>query len=1111
MGSTLDAGWYNALTLVERIELLRQSTPAFDETLAEKRVQRWQTVASLTDEERFAKRLNTEQISPQEFRQALGTSSQTLQQLSKKVPDWLNELMQSFASDQPISQDFFRPPTEAEATREQTNKFLFAVAPIIRRAHERLQQGIDAIHKQHEHLASEHPPFNAQTVASILYASPTLPSILLTLINRTMVLELNVARLQNRLQGETPEERFGHFIDLLRTPDEALRIFLEYPVLARHLVDTINDWVDFNLEFLTHLAADWAELKRTFGMTDANRLKRVIGGVGDIHRGGRSVLVVVFEGSDQQDIQIVYKPKSMSVDQHFQEMLEWLNARGDFPPFRTMTLINRGTYGWSEFINATPCQTGEELHRFYQRQGAYLALLYALEAVDFHFENLIASGEHPMLIDLEALFHPHVDVNSNGQVSASQVANELVAYSVLRVGLLPHRVWSNDQSSGIDISGLGAVGGQLTPHAIPYWEASGTDVMHIDRKRMPIPDGRNRPTLLGQPVNVLDYTDAVSTGFEKMYRLLLTHREELFNGPLLRFADNEIRVILRPTRTYGMMQYESFHPDLLRNALDRDRFFDRLWSDYDRRPFMAAVIPSERMALSRGDIPMFTTRPNSRAVFADDTHYIENFFDQTGLELVKTRLALLSNEDLARQQWFIQTSFSTLVISTDHAEWHSYPLEPSTRPVNTAELLRAACAVGDRLDLLALRNDQEAIWIGISLINERSWSLLPLTADLYNGLPGVILFLAYLGSVTGQEKYTELARAALTTTRRQVDEMKDHVHSLGTFDGLGSYVVMLTHLGVLWNDDNLLDDAVAFVSTLTPLINEDKSLDIIGGSAGAILTLLNLYSVRPATEVLDAAIAAGDYLLSRAVQRNGGMGWETHIAARQPLAGFSHGASGMATALLQLGAVTHDERYINAARQALQYERQVFSPEALNWPDFRLLDENPTDKNSTDTTTRYMHAWCHGAPGVGLARVRMLESGLVTDLRDMLQEDLRHAVQCTLMRGFGTNHSLCHGDFGNVEMIVRAGDVLGDASISEKGQRVVAMLLDSIDKYGWLCGVPRSVETPGLMTGLAGIGYQLLRLAMPHRIPSILTLDEPPHAAQLPQSSVSAQPSAEPM
>ena len=56
-------------------------------------------------------------------------------------------------------------------------------------------------------------------------------------------------------------------------------------------------------------------------------------------------------------------------------------------------------------------------------------------------------------------------------------------------------------------------------------------------------------------------------------------------------------------------------------------------------------------------------------------------------------------------------------------------------------------------------------------------------------------------------------------------------------------------------------------------------------------------------------------------------------------------------------------------------------------------------------------------------------------------------------------------------------------------------MLDSMDERGWLCGVALGVETPGLMTGLAGIGYGLLRLADPHRVPDLLTV-EPPVAAR---------------
>jgi hypothetical protein len=72
-----------------------------------------------------------------------------------------------------------------------------------------------------------------------------------------------------------------------------------------------------------------------------------------------------------------------------------------------------------------------------KRQGVYLAILYALEATDFHHENLIAVGEHPILLDLEALFHPRVGGMDLKQ--ADQLANSTPAYSVYGIGLLPQR------------------------------------------------------------------------------------------------------------------------------------------------------------------------------------------------------------------------------------------------------------------------------------------------------------------------------------------------------------------------------------------------------------------------------------------------------------------------------------------------------------------------------------------------------------------------------------------------------------------------------------------------------------------------------------------------
>ena len=139
----------------------------------------------------------------------------------------------------------------------------------------------------------------------------------------------------------------------------------------------------------------------------------------------------------------------------------------------------------------------------------------------------------------------------------------------------------------------------------------------------------------------------------------------------------------------------------------------------------------------------------------------------------------------------------------------------------------------------------------------------------------------------------------------------------------------------------------------------------------------------------------------------------------------------------------------------------------------------------------FMHAWCHGAPGIGLARIAVQP---LLDDPEMAAE-IEAALASTGAHGFGYGHSLCHGDFGNLELLVVAADVLQRPALLATARRLADEWLAAQPQTGWRCGVPGGVETPGLMVGLAGIGYELLRLADPATIPSVLLL-EAPHGEQ---------------
>ena len=68
-------------------------------------------------------------------------------------------------------------------------------------------------------------------------------------------------------------------------------------------------------------------------------------------------------------------------------------------------MLDRSTHGWVEFVEHLPCRDHDEARRYYERAGMLLCLFYVLEGTDCHYENIIASGEYPVLIDTETLMH----------------------------------------------------------------------------------------------------------------------------------------------------------------------------------------------------------------------------------------------------------------------------------------------------------------------------------------------------------------------------------------------------------------------------------------------------------------------------------------------------------------------------------------------------------------------------------------------------------------------------------------------------------------------------------------------------------------------------------
>lgn len=1086
-----EPSWLKALNLSERALLLKRGGPraalAQELELARKRMERWRSQAPFADEGAFRRRLQADDLTEGDMLRLLGRSPESLSEWLPSKPSWLEQVEQAFSHPAPRAGGGGESGgREAETPRPRFDGYLRGVAPLLRDGRASLAAGIELLRRAYGHL-----PFDPEAVQREFLSE--LSARLLGDAMRTLILELNVARLEGVLEGATPEERFDSFNRRLGDPEHLVPILQEYPVLARQITQRVERWTRSSLEMLQRLCADREELKETFaGGREPGPLAHVVRGAGDTHRGGRSVSILVFEGG----LRVVYKPHSLSVDAHFAELLGWINANGDGPPLRAPRVLDRGDYGWAEFIPAEGCSTAGEVERFYRRQGGLLALLYALEATDFHLENLIAAGETPVLVDLESLFHPRLKAGAPGRHGSSP-ATHAIEHSVMRIGLLPQRIWMVDDHEGVDLSGLGGAPGQLSPFPVMTVENRSTDEMRIEPKRVELRAGLNRPTLNGGEVDLQRFRGPLIEGFASVYKLLFRRREELLapGGPLSRFACDPVRAVLRATRIYAQLLADSTHPDMLRDALDRARLFDRLWRGAEESGLERAT-PAEIADLDEGDIPFFSSRPDSRDVWTSRGRRIPEFFEESGLRAAGRRLRGLSEEDMARQVWFITASLSSLAPWHTHGEVARAKFEASRPAPSRRRLIAAAERVAARLEGLAIRDESHVGWIGLTSVDGRGWTLMPLFDDIFNGSLGIALFLAYLGDLTGGERHTALAKLVVENARRRIEPLLAgdappealRGEAAGGYAGVGSTIYAFAHLGSLWDDPALLAAAESLVGLAPRQIEADESLDVVGGSAGCVGNLLALYASTNSPRALAAARQCADRLVERALADGGRIGWRTALTGDKPLTGFSHGAAGMAWALLEVWAHTREEKYREVALGALAYERSVFSAARGNWPDYRANAPRPGGES-------FMVTWCHGAPGIGLSRLRALQ---LLGGDEELRAEIGAAVETTLERGFGMSHCLCHGDLGNLDFIARAGRVLGDAGLSARAGRIAGGVLRSIDREGWLCGTPFGTETPGLMMGLAGIGYGLIRLAAPERVPSVLTLDPPrvgPHPA----------------
>jgi lantibiotic modifying enzyme len=358
-----------------------------------------------------------------------------------------------------------------------------------------------------------------------------------------------------------------------------------------------------------------------------------------------------------------------------------------------------------------------------------------------------------------------------------------------------------------------------------------------------------------------------------------------------------------------------------------------------------------------------------------------------------------------------------------------------------------------------------------------------ISTALYNGSPGVVLFLLELHAATGDAAY-------LADARRGADELMTKVQSesqMGLYEGVAGLGFTLGETWRATKDEKYRKAALSAVRILSEKagvvgkgVQWNNSTDVISGSAGIGLFLLYAADTLKNEQATWLAIRAADRLLELGIADKGGTKWAMDPNVARMMPNFSHGTAGIAYFLARLHKATGGPRFLEAALSGARYLLAIAKTEG----NICLVPHN-----QPDGLDLYYLSWCHGPAGT--ARLFYQLAQITGDKTWMSWVEksangvLTSGIPEQRTPGFWNNVSQCCGSAGVAQFMLDLHNVTRDPKYLAFAEKMTADLLARAtrDDTGtrWVQAEHRVrpellIAQTGYMQGAAGIGTWLLRL-----------------------------------
>ncbi len=856
-------------------------------------------------------------------------------------------------------------------------------------------------------------------------------------------------------------------------------LFVAYPVLARHAAVIIERHVANVTCLVRRFAADRDALAQAFGRGQPpGPIVDVRPALSDPHDGRQRVAVLTCAGGQR----LVYKPRDVRMELAFSRVLEAMAASGCEAVPRGLDVVAGDGYGWEGFVESEPLTSIDEVRTWFRRAGGLLCVTWLLGGRDLHMENVVATRQGPVLVDLEALCAPgeagpEADAPGGADTGVGQPATP--ASSCLQTGLLTYVAGGPDTPLR-EVGGLRGRAAGTSTLARRVWTGLRTAAIGFVEDTTIAGSEHNAVVLDGRRCQPEAFAGELASGFAEAYRHLRDRREAALapGGLLDGFAGLRTRVFTRDTNQYGMLLHVLSGPKYQVSGIRRSAAGDVLvrgLASQASRPAEWEVVRAERAALDALDVPRFTQPVDATGVFAGTRLLLARPWQQPGLPLAAERWRAMSEADLAVQHAAILRVLGELARPRFTAPW---PAREDDRPNPDSPEAWRACAVWIGREVIARgRRDAEGLgWHGQT----------PLPAlracALHDGALGPALLLSALAWAKAGPEFPAAAREALSpVTARWAAAGDDGSLPIGATTGLAGIAYGLGLAATLLEDAPLFETALAVARAVTPArIAADPHLDLVAGAAGATLALLALFHARPEPWLAAAAIRCGDHLLAAEDIAAPGT-WRA--PAGYAYSGFAHGIAGIAAALARLAGVTGLDRFHDAAARAFA-RLAATRAGATAWP-LAFRPERPGAGRELPSMT----AWCHGAPGITLALLAAPDP-----VRDAAwRAELEAAVTASASVAAHKTEHVCCGNLSRAEALFMASRRLGLAPAAEAAGRLASGVVRRAATLGHvrLSAVPYDyrVFDAAFFQGTSGAGYQLLRMGGGGRLPSVLAVE----------------------